>query len=326
LSGVEWVEVTGRTLEEAKEAALDQLGVAEADAEVIVLAEPRAGLFGRLRGEARVRARVQPVGARPKRTRRPREREKDRGARRGGGSREGQRGATEEGRPEATRRKAPDSGATAGAAEGDGGGDRKATAGRRRSGTKAGAGGRSTAALEGGVNDTAGPGGPGTNEEIGMAEGMTLQEQAEVAREFLEGLLERFGVEATVGTRVIDEQTVEVAATGGDGLGMLVGPRGSTLAALQDVTRTVVQRRFPSKTDRILVDVAGYRERRAAALQRFSTQVAEEVLASGSERALEPMSPPDRKVVHDTINEIEGVVTRSEGEDPSRYIVIAPSG
>ena len=159
-----------------------------------------------------------------------------------------------------------------------------------------------------------------------MAEGMTLQEQAEVAREFLEGLLERFGVEATVGTRVIDEQTVEVAATGGDGLGLLVGPRGSTLAALQDVTRTVVQRRFPSKTDRILVDVAGYRERRAAALQRFSTQVAEEVLASGSERALEPMSPPDRKVVHDTINEIEGVVTRSEGEDPSRYIVIAPSG
>ena len=326
MSGVEWVEVTGRTLEEAKEAALDQLGVAEADAEVIVLAEPRAGLFGRMRGEARVRARVQPVGARPKRTRRPREREKDRGARRGGGSREGQRGGAEEGRQEAPRRKPSDGRAPAGVGEGDGGGDRKATSGRRRSGTKAGAVGRSAAALEGGVSDTAGPGGPGTKEEIGMAEGMTLQEQAEVAREFLEGLLERFGVEATVGTRVIDEQTVEVAATGGDGLGLLVGPRGSTLAALQDVTRTVVQRRFPSKTDRILVDVAGYRERRAAALQRFSTQVAEEVLASGSERALEPMSPPDRKVVHDTINEIEGVVTRSEGEDPSRYIVIAPSG
>jgi spoIIIJ-associated protein len=95
---------------------------------------------------------------------------------------------------------------------------------------------------------------------------------------------------------------------------------------LQDLTRTVVQRRFPSKTDRILVDVAGYRERRAAALQRFSTQVAEEVRSSGSERALEPMSPADRKVVHDTINEIEGVVTRSEGEDPARYVVISPAG
>lgn len=157
-----------------------------------------------------------------------------------------------------------------------------------------------------------------------MAEGMTLQEQAEVAREFLEGLLEELGLTASLDTRVIDEETVEVAATG-DELGMLIGPRGSTLAALQDVTRTAVQRRFPTRTDRILVDVAGYRERRAAALQRFSQQVAQEVIESGTERALEPMSPADRKVVHDTINQMEGVVTRSEGEDPARYIVIAPA-
>ncbi len=158
-----------------------------------------------------------------------------------------------------------------------------------------------------------------------MADGMTLQEQAEVAKEFLQGLLDTFGVDASVTSRVIDDDTVEVAANG-DELGMLVGPRGSTLVALQDVTRTVVQRQFPSKTDRIMVDVAGYRERRAAALQRFSRQVAEEVIASGSERALEPMSPADRKVVHDTINEIDGVVTRSDGEDAARHIVIAPAG
>ena len=131
-----------------------------------------------------------------------------------------------------------------------------------------------------------------------MAEGMTLEEQAEVAKEFLEGLLDTYGFEGTVVTRVIDEETVEVAADG-EGLGLLVGPKGSTLAALQDVTRTVVQRRCPSRTDRILVDVAGYREKRSAALQRFSQQVAAEVIESGSERALEPMSPADRKVVHD---------------------------
>ncbi len=156
-----------------------------------------------------------------------------------------------------------------------------------------------------------------------MADGMTLQEQAAVAQEFLQGLLEAYGLDASVETRVLDEDTVELAALGQD-LGMLVGPRGSTLSALQDVTRTVVQRHFPSKTDRILVDVAGYRERRAAALQRFSQQVASEVMESGTERALEPMSPADRKVVHDAVNEIEGVSTRSEGEDPARYIVIAP--
>ena len=157
-----------------------------------------------------------------------------------------------------------------------------------------------------------------------MAEGMTLEEQAEVARDFLEGLLREYGLDGTVETRVIDEETVEVAAMGAD-LGVLVGPRGSTLAAIQDVTRTVVQRRFPTRTDRILVDVAGYRERRAEALGRFSRQVADEVIESGTERALEPMSPADRKVVHDTVNAIDGVVTRSEGEDPSRYIVIAPA-
>lgn len=157
-----------------------------------------------------------------------------------------------------------------------------------------------------------------------MAEGMTLEEQAEIARDFLSGLLTELGLGASIETRVIDEDTVEVSADGAE-LGPLVGPRGSTLAALQDLTRTVVQRHCPSRTDRIMVDVAGYRKRRADALERFSRQIAQEVLASGDERALEPMAPADRKVVHDTINGMDGVVTRSEGEDPRRYVVIAPA-
>jgi spoIIIJ-associated protein len=69
--------------------------------------------------------------------------------------------------------------------------------------------------------------------------------------------------------------------------------------------------------------VAGYRAKRVAALQRFTLQVAEEVKTAGQERALEPMSAPDRKVVHDTVNEIEGLATRSEGEEPRRFIVIS---
>lgn len=157
-----------------------------------------------------------------------------------------------------------------------------------------------------------------------MAEGMTLEEQGEIGRAFLEGLLGEFGMEGSVACRVLDDETVEIAASGED-LGILVGPRGLTLSAVQDLTRAVVQRQCPSRTDRILVDVAGYRERRSAALKRFSGQIAEEVLASGQERALEAMSPADRKSVHDAVNEIDGVVTRSEGEEPNRYIVIAPS-
>jgi spoIIIJ-associated protein len=158
-----------------------------------------------------------------------------------------------------------------------------------------------------------------------MAEGMTLEEQGEVGRAFVTGLLGELNMEGSVECRILDEETVEIAAVGED-LGMLVGPRGSTLSAVQDLTRAVVQRQCPSRTDRILVDVAGYRERRSAALKRFSVQIAEEVLASGQEKALEAMNPADRKSVHDAINEMPGVVTRSEGEDPNRHIVIAPAG
>ena len=112
---------------------------------------------------------------------------------------------------------------------------------------------------------------------------------------------------------------------GGEELGLLIGPGGATLSALQEVTRTVVQRHTGGHSDRIIVDVAGYRAKRAEALAKFAPKVADEVITAGEERALEPMSPPDRKVVHDTVNEIEVVATRSEGEEPRRYVVISPT-
>lgn len=350
---MEWVEVTGKTVDAAKEAALDQLGVAEGDAELIVVSEPKAGLFGRMRGEARVRARVRPVGARPKRQRRGgRDRERASNGARGSGRED--RGAGRNGAGGATDGKPSGRGGGA-AAQGDGAGrgsrssgsggegaGRSRSARRRRSRSRAriaaGEGGSAGALAEregmGGAEKSRvdhepreqDGRGSQTKEESEMAESVSLEEQGAVAKEFLDGLLDEYGFEASVEIRVLDEETVELAADG-EGLGMLVGPKGSTLAALQDVTRTVVQRRFSSsRTGRILVDVAGYRERRAAALQRFSRQVAEEVMETGTERALEAMSPADRKVVHDTVNEIEGVATRSEGEDPDRHVVISPAG
>jgi spoIIIJ-associated protein len=328
---VEWVEVAAKTVEEATESALDQLGVAVGDAEVIVLAEPKAGLFGRTRGEARVRARVRPVGPRPKRERRPRDRE------RGGNRNQGSGNAQRQGAPKPDGRATGDgevSTSVGGSGERTGTGTSR-SARRRRNRSQAAAGGAGAARAENGQS-------PSTTtstrpaeknqqrstepkETVAMAEGMTLEEQGEVGRAFLAGLLSEYGMQATVETRLIDEETVEIAARG-DELGLLVGPRGSTLSALQDITRAVVQRQCPSRTDRILVDVAGYREKRSAALKRFSTQIAEEVIASGQEKALESMSPADRKAVHDAVNEIDGVATRSEGEDPNRYIVIAPTG
>jgi spoIIIJ-associated protein len=327
---VEWVEVAGKTIEEATELALDQLGVAVGDAEVIVLTEPKTGLFGRMRVEARVRARVRPVGARPKRER---SRDRNRGAKTGQGSSSSGAGP----RP-ATRSETRTPSAN-GTTEGTGSGTSR-SARRRRNRSQVGGGG---AGSGNGAYPESSPRPPrqgqGQGQEtaeknmqrlrepketVDMAEGMTLEEQGEVGRAFLAGLLTEYGVSASVETRLLDDETVEIAAIGEE-LGLLVGPRGSTLSALQDLTRAVVQRQCPSRTDRILVDVAGYREKRSAALKRFSTQIAEEVIASGQEKALEAMSPADRKVVHDAVNDIEGVATRSEGEDPNRYIVISPA-
>ncbi len=160
-----------------------------------------------------------------------------------------------------------------------------------------------------------------------MAEGISLAEQGTIAKEFLQGLLASMNITADVSVTEIDDETVELAvnATPPTELGILVGPRGVTLQALQEVTRTVVQSKSPGRTDRILVDVAQYRERRVAALGRFAEKVAQEVVETGEERALEPMSAADRKAVHDALSGRDDVVTRSEGEEPRRFVVIAPA-
>ena len=150
-----------------------------------------------------------------------------------------------------------------------------------------------------------------------------LSEQADAGRAFLEGLLAELGLSASVGGEELDEETVELTVNGTD-LGFLIGPKGATLAALQEVTRTVVQRRTGARNGRIMVDVAGYRRKRKLALERFTSDVAAQVKETGTPRQLEPMSPADRKIVHDAVNQIDGVSTTSEGEEPSRRVVISP--
>jgi spoIIIJ-associated protein len=146
-----------------------------------------------------------------------------------------------------------------------------------------------------------------------------------IVSEFLTGLVDAFGLEGTIDVESIDEDTNEIRVEGSD-LGLLVGPKGNTLAAVQELSRTVVHRRVPGQAaGRIRLDVGGYRQRRREALERFTQSIAEEVRASGVQKALEPMSPADRKVVHDTINEMDGVSTISEGEDARRRVVIIPA-
>ena len=270
---MEWVETTGETLEEAKNIALDQLGVAEDEAEFEIIEEPRPGLFGRTRGEARVRARVRPTTPRGKTERRDRNSRGERGER--GERREGNRDRN--GRGERSDRKP-------------------------RSESRS--------------RDEA-PRPPREKVDVDPAA------VGAAASEFLSGLVKAFGTTGQV-TVNREEEEIEVRVDGTE-LGLMVGPGGGTLMAIQDLTRVASQRRLGDQDTRLRVDIAGYRERRKAALGRFAEKVAEEVKATGAARRLEPMNSADRKIVHDTLIEFEGVTTRSEGEDPKRRVVVEPA-
>ena len=157
-------------------------------------------------------------------------------------------------------------------------------------------------------------------------ETVDAQEQAEAVVPFLEDLLVAFDLEGTVHSETIDEDTVEVLIEGDD-LGLLIGPRGNTLRSVQELSRTVVQRRHPGRLDgRVRVDVSGYQRRRKEALEAFTQKLADGVVSSGQEKALEPMLASDRKIVHDTVVDIDGVRTASEGEEPRRRVILIPEG
>ena len=240
---MEWVETTGRTVEEAKEKALDQLGVHEEDAEFEVVEEPKAGLFGRVRGEARVRARVRPTQVRQKIERRDRKRSGDRNGRSKG---DGQKA---DGPKQGGQQRGPKKPATPKSPQ-------PATAATPKS----------------------------TQQE--KEHDVDPRQVGEEASRFMQGLLDAFGATGTV-ELVEDGDDLEVRVHGEE-LGLLVGPRGSTLQAVQDLARVASQRRLGDHDTLLRVDIGGYRQRRAAALGEFAQRMAAEVKASGVARVLEP--------------------------------------
>jgi spoIIIJ-associated protein len=280
---MEWLETTARTVEEAKDLLLDQLGVDADDAEFEVIEEPKPGLFGRVRGEARVRARVRPAPVRQKTDRRRKD-----------------------------KRDAP-----AGDAIGTVGHEGTDVADTAPSSAEpAPRAGRPPRATERAPR-------PASDRPADDRPAVSVEQVGAEAQRFTEGLLEAFGVEHR--TEVVTEGDHIEVRVHGEQLGLLVGPRGSTLQALQELVRIVAQRKLGDHDSRLTVDVGGYRQRRRDALERFARQVADDVLGSGEPRAMEPMTSSDRKVVHDTLSQIEGITTRSEGDDPNRRVVVLPA-
>jgi spoIIIJ-associated protein len=326
---VEWVVTSGRTIEEATEAALDQLGVDEQDAEVEVVQDAQKGLFGRLRAEAQVRARVRPTAPRPKLDRSERRRGERRGrdgdrgrARKGGGGRERVRSADSDGDGSARA----DDGAEAGPAPTAG--RSAATRQDQRPAGGRGQGGSSSSRRRRRSRGSRTAEGATVSESTQSSElgEIDLEGQRAAVEGFLTDLMTAFGrPDATVTVAVSEDQALEASVDGPE-LGLLVGQKGVTLQAVQELVRSMVQRQFVGEAHaRVRVDVAGYRARRKEALARFATSVAERVLETGTAKALDPMGSADRKVVHDVVNDIEGVVTVSEGEDADRRVVIRPA-
>lgn len=300
---MEWVETTGKSVHDAKEAALDVLGVHQDDAEFEVVSEEKTGLFGRVKEDARVRARVRPTTPRAKDDRRRRRGGKGKGGDNRGG--QGKKSGQNRQNGGESRDKQPQKKAAKKAASGNkGGGSKGQNANNRR---------------ESGADER-------KQEAVSDEPTMPLTEQADIAETFVSGLAEKFGASVEFQREDVEEDEIRITANG-ENIGRMIGQRGATAGAIDELVRTVLQRHAGSGRDgRIRVDMGGVRARRAEALAAFTREQAEAVRTSGVARVLEPMGGSDRKVVHDTISDEDGVETTSQGEDPNRRVVIVPAG
>ena len=317
---MEWVEVRGRSVDEAVAKAMEELSIdAREDAKIEVIEEASQGFLG-LGGKDAV-VRVSKV-AQSKSRRRGRSGRSGSGRGSGGqnqprGSKGDQRGGRQDeksGRQDSSRRdqrgrqesgKVRKEDRPSGGSRGRGDGSRREDAGSRPRPQRD----QAKKAKERNMDDTAAP-----EEEV------DVEAQAEVVGEFLEGLVASFGLEGTVATRVEDE--LIIADLTGEQTEALVGPKGAIMQSVGELVRTVVQRKTHRRA-RLRLDVGGYLERRREALTIYANRLAQQVLDEGGELMLEPMNPADRKVVHDAAADIEGVRSFSEGEEPRRSVVIS---
>ncbi|HSM01713.1 MAG TPA: RNA-binding cell elongation regulator Jag/EloR [Acidimicrobiia bacterium] len=290
----EFVDVRSPSVETAIEAGLEELGLASEDeAEIEVLQEPTRGFLG-IGGEDAV-----------VRIRRRQKQEASGGRRRGSSDRRAR-----------------------GSSRANGGGGN--SSGSRSNAGKSGGGGRSNRSKDGGGgSDRSTSDSKTAKKERSSRPDRTrtddrdvipVEDQAEEIKAFLTGLLESFGLEGEVSTRIEDD--VIYADVAGEQTEALVGTKGAILQSVLELCRTIVQRKTQQGA-RIRLDIAGYTERRREALGIYARRLADKVLDEGGEIMLEPMNSADRKVVHDTVSEIDGVRSYSEGEEPHRSVIVA---
>jgi spoIIIJ-associated protein len=146
---------------------------------------------------------------------------------------------------------------------------------------------------------------------------------ASEVRALVTRIVDGIGVSARI--EIDEEDDLITASCAGPDLGMLIGRHGQTIDAVQYLANAVMWRRHPDDRKEVVVDAAGYRERRRATLESLAVRSAERALADGESIELEPMTAVERKVVHLRLKEFDGVETTSEGTEPNRYVVVRPT-
>ncbi|SDX32545.1 spoIIIJ-associated protein [Amycolatopsis xylanica] len=151
----------------------------------------------------------------------------------------------------------------------------------------------------------------------------TLVKEGDIAGDYLERLLDLLDYDGDIDLDVEAGRAI-VSIDGGEDLEKLVGPRGTVLEALQELTRLAVQQETGSRS-RLMLDIAGWRADRREELRELGRSTAQTVIETGERVRLQPMSPFERKVVHDAVAAVDGVRSESEGEDPKRRVVVSPA-
>lgn len=168
-------------------------------------------------------------------------------------------------------------------------------------------------------DDTADAAGDAATAPAGGAKDSLLVQEGDIAADYLERLLDIADYDGDIDLDVENDRAV-VAIVGSD-LRTLVGQHGETLDALQELTRLAVQQKTGSRS-RLMLDVSGHRQARRTELRQLAADTAAKVLDGGESVRLTPMNPFERKVVHDAVAEVDGVVSESEGEEPNRRVVV----
>lgn len=150
-----------------------------------------------------------------------------------------------------------------------------------------------------------------------------IKDTEEYIRSFLENIMNIIGVEGNINVVQNDEGNLHLEIKG-DELGVLIGKRGNTLNALQYLSNVVLYRQFVSPNQRVIIDIENYRLKRKKTLENLARNLAQKVLKTKKEVALEPMNPQERRIIHLTLKNYRDVVTSSHGEEPYRKIVISP--